>query len=147
MALYLHRLKSAFLNLAHLYLGGVAFVILVVDRNRLVVRDFRLVILDGGKLLAGTGLTFCDAVTVIRVVFAFHDEVFAAALLSGKLEAHLEEIDRSAEDMFLLLVDQMAACEGVTEELKAQNQMLWAQRMNGIRDRATETVNHDLIFA
>ncbi len=72
--------------------------------------------------------------------------IYTGLLLSGKLEAHLEEIDRSAEDMFLLLVDQMAACEGVTEELKAQNQMLWAQRMNGIRDRATETVNHDLIF-
>lgn len=73
--------------------------------------------------------------------------IYTGLLLSGKLEAHLEEIDRSAEEMFLLLVDQMAAREGVTEELKAQNQMLWVQRMNGIRDRATETVNHDLIFA
>ena len=53
--------------------------------------------------------------------------IYTGLLLSGKLEAHLEEIDRSAEDMFLLLVDQMAACEGVTEELKAQNQMLWAR--------------------
>ena len=53
--------------------------------------------------------------------------IYTGLLLGGKLEAHLEEIDRSAEDMFLLLVDQMAACEGVTEELKAQNQMLWAR--------------------
>ena len=42
---------------------------------------------------------------------------------------------------------QMAECEGVTEQLKAQNQMLWVQRMNSIRDRAMETVNHDLIYA
>ena len=82
-----------------------------------------------------------------RYLLKNRKNIYTGLLLSGKLEAHLEEIDRSAEDMFLLLVDQMAACEGVTEELKAQNQMLWAQRMNGIRDRATETVNHDLIFA
>lgn len=82
-----------------------------------------------------------------RYLLKNRETIYTGLLLSGKLEAHLEEIDRSAEDMFLLLVDQMAACEGVTEELKAQNQMLWAQRMNGIRDRATETVNHDLIFA
>lgn len=82
-----------------------------------------------------------------RYLLKNRETIYTGLLLSGKLEAHLEEIDRSAEDMFLLLVDQMAVCEGVTEELKAQNQMLWAQRMNGIRDRATETVNHDLIFA
>ena len=82
-----------------------------------------------------------------RYLLKNRETIYTGLLLSGKLEAHLEEIDRSAEDMFLLLVDQMAACEGVTEDLKAQNQMLWAQRMNGIRDRATETVNHDLIFA
>ena len=82
-----------------------------------------------------------------RYLLKIRETIYTGLLLSGKLEAHLEEIDRSAEDMFLLLVDQMAVCEGVTEELKAQNQMLWAQRMNGIRDRATETVNHDLIFA
>lgn len=82
-----------------------------------------------------------------RYLLKNRETIYTGLLLSGKLEAHLEEIDRSAEDMFLLLVDQMAACEGVTEELKAQNQMLWAQRMNGIRDGATETVNHDLIFA
>lgn len=82
-----------------------------------------------------------------RYLLKNRETIYTGLLLSGKLEAHLEEIDRSAEDMFLLLVDQMAVCEGVTEEFKAQNQMLWAQRMNGIRDRATETVNHDLIFA
>ena len=49
--------------------------------------------------------------------------------------------------MFLELVKQMAAREGVTEQLKAQDQMLWVQRMNNIRDRAMEVVNNDLIYA
>ena len=49
--------------------------------------------------------------------------------------------------MFLELVKQMAARENVTEQLKAQNQMLWVQRMNNIRDRAVEVVNNDLIYA
>ena len=47
--------------------------------------------------------------------------------------------------MFLRLIDQMAAGEGITEQLKAQDQMLWVQRMNNIRDRAMEVVNSDLI--
>ena len=47
----------------------------------------------------------------------------------------------------LLLTKQMAECEGVTEQLKAQEQMLWVQRMNSIRDRAIEIVNHELIYA
>ena len=48
--------------------------------------------------------------------------------------------------MFLDLVKQLAAREGVTEQLKAQDQILWVQRMNNIRDRAIEIVNHDLIY-
>lgn len=50
-------------------------------------------------------------------------------------------------DMFFELVKQLAAREGVTEQLKAQDQMLWVQRMNNIRDRAMEVVNNDLIYA
>lgn len=49
--------------------------------------------------------------------------------------------------MFFELVKQLAAREGVTEQLKAQNQMLWVQRMNNIRNRAMEVVNNDLIYA
>ena len=49
--------------------------------------------------------------------------------------------------MFVELVKQMVARENVTEQLKAQNQMLWVQRMNNIRDRAVEVVNNDLIYA
>lgn len=50
-------------------------------------------------------------------------------------------------DMFFELVKQLAALEGVTEQLKAQGQMLWVQRMNNIRDRAMEVVNNNLIYA
>ena len=82
-----------------------------------------------------------------RYLQQYHDGIYTGMLLSGTLNAHLEEIDRAAEDMFLQLVSQMATYEGVTEQLKAQDQMLWIQRMNSIRDRATEQVNHDLVFA
>ena len=75
-----------------------------------------------------------------------HDGIYTGMLLSGKLNAHLEEIDRAAEDLFFQLVDQMAASDGVTEQIKANNQMQWVQRMNNIRDRAMEIVNHELIY-
>lgn len=68
-------------------------------------------------------------------------------LTSGKLNSHLAEIDKQAEDMFLRLVKEMAEREGVSEKLKATDQMAWVQRMNNIRNRATEIVNAELIFA
>jgi hypothetical protein len=74
-----------------------------------------------------------------------HDGIYTGMLLSGKLNAHLEETDRYANEMFDLLVKQYAAREGVTEQLKAENQMEWVRRMNGIRVRAEETVFHELI--
>ena len=74
----------------------------------------------------------------------YHDGIYTGMLLSGKLNSHLEEIDQAAENMFFQLVDQMAASEGITEQLKVRDQMLWVQRMNCIRDIATEVVNHDL---
>ncbi len=75
-----------------------------------------------------------------------HDGLYTGLLLSGKLNAHLEEIDRSANEMFELLMMQYAEREGVTEELKAQDQMEWVRRMNGIHARVTEIVNHVLIY-
>ena len=66
-------------------------------------------------------------------------------LLSGKLNAHLEEIDRSANEMYDLLIKQYAAHEGATEELKAQDQMEWVRRMNSIRENVEETIVHELI--
>ena len=73
--------------------------------------------------------------------------LYAELLTSGKLDSYLADLNERAEGMFFELVKQMAAQENVTEQLKAQNQMLWVQRMNNIRDRAMEIVNHDLIYA
>ena len=73
--------------------------------------------------------------------------VYNEFLVSGKLQRYLAQIDRDAQEMFDLLVRQIAEQEGVTEHLKAENQMEWVQRMNSIRNRANEIVNHDLIYA
>lgn len=70
----------------------------------------------------------------------------ATLLTSGKLNSYLASIDRQAEELFSRLVKQMAAIEGVTEKLKADNQMEWVGRMNNIRRRATEVVNKDIIY-
>ena len=67
--------------------------------------------------------------------------------ITGKLNGYLADLNEKAEAMFLELVKQFAAREGVTEQLKAENQMLWVQRMNNIRDRAMEVVNNELIYA
>ena len=71
---------------------------------------------------------------------------YATLLTSGKLNSYLADIDRQAEAMFLRLVKQMAEAEGVTEQLKADNQMEWVGRMNNIRNRAMEIVNGELIY-
>lgn len=68
-------------------------------------------------------------------------------LTSGKLNGYLSDLDKQAEDMFSRLVKQMAECEGVTEKLKAENQMEWIGRMNNIRSRAKEVINNELIFS
>ena len=67
-------------------------------------------------------------------------------LNEGKLYDYLLQLDRDAEEMFSRLVRQMAECEGITEQLKADNQMEWVARMNNIRQRATEIVNSELIY-
>ena len=74
-----------------------------------------------------------------------HDGIYTGLLLSGKLNAHLEETDHSANEMLDLLMKQYAAREGVTEQLKAEKQMEWVRRMNSIRERAEEIVSHELI--
>ena len=67
-------------------------------------------------------------------------------LTSGKLNSYLADIDRQAEAMFSRLVKQLSEKEGVTEALKAENQMLWVQRMNNIRSAAMEIVSSELIY-
>ena len=70
---------------------------------------------------------------------------YTAMLLSGELNAHLEEVDKSASKMFDRLVAQLVVQEGVTEQLKAANQMEWVQRTNNIRNRTSEIVHTTLI--
>ena len=75
-----------------------------------------------------------------------HKRVFYTNLLTScKLNSYLADIDEQAEDMFSRLVKDLAEKENVTEKLKAENQMLWVQKMNNIRNRATEIVNAELI--
>ena len=73
--------------------------------------------------------------------------LYTTMLMSGTLKDHLEEVDKSAEEMFEQLTVQMKAQEGITEELKANNQLEWVQRMNSIRNRAEEIVYKELIYA
>ncbi len=68
-------------------------------------------------------------------------------MINGTLYDHLAEINTQAEEMFSELVNQMKTNEGITEQLKIDNQMEWVRRMNNIRHRATEIVNRDLIYA
>ena len=67
-------------------------------------------------------------------------------LFSGKLNSHLAEIDNRATEMFDRLVNQLAEKEGITEALKAQDQMAWVGAMNNIRNRAEEIVNAEIIY-
>ena len=68
-------------------------------------------------------------------------------LTSGKLNSYLVDIEQQAQDLFLWLVKDLAEKENVTEELKANDMMLWVQKMNNIRNRATKIVNADIIYA
>ena len=72
--------------------------------------------------------------------------VFTIMRMNGTLHTYLADLNEQAEDMFLRLVKDMAKSEGVTEKLKAENQMLWVQKMNNIRNRATEIVKTELIY-
>ena len=73
--------------------------------------------------------------------------IYTGMLLSGKLENHLAEVNARAEEMFERLVEEMSEDEGVTEELKAEDQMAWVQQMTSIRARAAEIVREELIYA
>ena len=67
-------------------------------------------------------------------------------LTSGKLYSHLADVEEEAQALFFRLVNQLAEKEGVTEQLKAADQMAWVCRMNNIRSRATEVVNSEVVF-
>ena len=72
--------------------------------------------------------------------------LYTNLLTSGKLNIYLADIDRQAEEMFERPTRQMAVAEGVTEQLKAGNQMAWAGKMNSIRNRAAEIINTEIIY-
>ena len=73
--------------------------------------------------------------------------VYAEMLTSGNLNGYLADLNEQAEKMFSRLVKELAEKEGITETLKAENQILWVQRMNAVRETATEIINNDLIYA
>lgn len=72
--------------------------------------------------------------------------LYSSLLLTGKLDQHLAEIDETCEERMELLSGQMARQEGVTEELKAADQMEWVRRMNSIQSRAEEIVMNELVY-
>ena len=72
--------------------------------------------------------------------------IYTNLLTSGKLNRYLSDLDKQAEEMFSLLVKQMAEREGVTEQLKAENGLEWTRRMNNIRACAMELVNKEIIY-
>lgn len=82
----------------------------------------------------------------LRYLKECHRITYANLLTSGKLNSYLVDIDERTENMFLRLVKQMAEHEGVTERLKAENQMEWVGQINNIRICATEIVNQVIIF-
>lgn len=75
-----------------------------------------------------------------------HKVLYYNLLTSGKLNSYLANVEQQAQDFFLRLVKDLAEKENVTEELKASDMMLWVQKMNNIRNRATEIVNADIIY-
>ena len=83
----------------------------------------------------------------LRYIRQHRKALYTQLQFSGNLNGYLSEMNEQAENMFLELVKQLAAREGVTEKLKAQNQMLWVQQMNNIQNRAMEVVNNNLIYA
>lgn len=72
---------------------------------------------------------------------------YTELLLTGDLNGHLADINEQAEAMFERMIDQMVKMQGITEQLKEENQLLWAAKMNMVKEQATEIVNHDLIRA
>ena len=83
----------------------------------------------------------------LRYIKKMRKALYTELLTSGRLNTYLADINEQATEQLLLLTKQIAEREGVTEQLKAQDQMLWVQHMNNIRDRVTEIINHELIYA
>ena len=83
----------------------------------------------------------------LRYIKEHRPALHTSLLLSGKLNRHLAQIDKRATEMFDRLINQLAEKEGITEQLKAQDQMAWVGAMNNIRNRVEEIVNEEIIYA
>ena len=82
----------------------------------------------------------------LRYLKQHRKTVYAELLTSGRLNGYLANLNEEAEEMFSRLVKELAEKNGITETLKAENQMLWVQCMNAIREAATELVQEDIFF-
>lgn len=82
----------------------------------------------------------------LRYILEYRKGLYNSLFLGGKLNSYLAELNEQAEEMFFLLVEQLSEKDGITETLKAEDQMLWVQRMNAVRETAMEIVNNDLIY-
>ena len=114
----------------------------MADRDEMLQID-----LCGGQVR----VMLCETTQTVQRCTDIHEctPVCSAALgrlMTGTLNAHLEEVDRQAEELLDRLTKQLAEREGVTEVLKAEDQMEWVRRMNSIRSRAEETVLAELIY-
>ena len=83
----------------------------------------------------------------LRYIREHRKALYTGLFLDGKLNSYLADLNEQAEDMFFRLVKELAEKEGITETLKAENQMLWVQQMNAVQETAMEIVNDDLIYA
>ena len=83
----------------------------------------------------------------LRYIREYRKGLYNSLLISGKLNSYLADLNEQAEDMFFRLVEQLTEKDGITETLKAENQMLWVQRMNAVQETATEIVSNDLIYS
>ena len=81
-----------------------------------------------------------------RYLKQHHKVLYYNLLTSGKLDSYLADIEEQAQQLFLRLVKELAEKEGVTEQLKATDNMVWVRRMNNIRNRAAEMVNNEVIY-
>lgn len=81
-----------------------------------------------------------------RYLRRYRKVLYTQLLISGRLNDYLADLNEQAEAMFFRLVKQLAEKEGVAEELKAENQMLWVQKMNSLRSAAAEIVSNELIY-
>lgn len=82
----------------------------------------------------------------LRYIREHRKALYTGLLLDGKLNGYLADLNEQAEELFLRLVEGLAKKEDITETLKAEDQMLWVQRMNSVQETAMEIVNNNLIY-